>query len=511
MTSDSGAIDLVERFNTVLAIDGAAPAVEFDGKWYSYGEMRAMMQSLQAILSAQGAVQGFAVGMLLRNRPAHLAAELAVIMSGYRAVTINPMLPSAPLREDLEQLRLPVLIADEQDWQSSTVSEAAQKTGSVGISISTRDGKLAVSIVNGLERRTQSDYRETMPGVAIEMLSSGTTGKPKRINLALRALSQSLYTAAKAESRDVRKVELRSSVQLQWLPLVHVAGIWNGMYALYNGRRLALLEKFDVDKWHALLVRHRPRFANFPPSALRMILERNFPKEDFSSLIAIRTGTAPLDHQLATAFEERYGIPVLEAYGATEFAGGVAGWSLEDYRKYGKDKRRSVGRANAGVELRVVDRETFEILPTGQQGLLEVRTKQIEDGLRWVRTTDLASLDGEGFLYIHGRADNAIIRGGFKIMPDHVESVLRAHPAVYEVSVVGLRDERLGQVPVAALQLQPGAPQPSNEELQQFLRTRLKPYEIPTAFAVVTEMPRTPSMKISQPAIAALFQTRVAS
>src|SRR5690606_2544128 len=110
---------------------------------------------------------------------------------------------------------------------------------------------------------------------------------PKRIKLARTALSQSIFTASMAESRDVTKAQLRSSVQLQWMPLVHIAGTWNSLYALFNGRRIALLERFDVDKWHELLVRHRPRFANFPPSALRMVMERNFPKEDFSSLIAI--------------------------------------------------------------------------------------------------------------------------------------------------------------------------------------------------------------------------------
>jgi long-chain acyl-CoA synthetase len=510
MKEPGPAIDLIERMREVLSLDADAPAIEFDDEWYRYGEIRRFIEELSRRLGVIESGGGLAVGILLRNRPAHLAAALAVIMSGNCVVTINPQLPAEPLREDIEQLAVPVIIADVQDWQMPALRHAAEKIGCVGLSITADRGALRLSGVAGLERLSSTAHRAGMAGIAVEMLSSGTTGKPKRIALARRSLSQSLYAAAQAESRDSSKVQLRTSVQLQWLPLAHISGIWNALYALYNGRRLSMLERFNVDQWHRLLVRHRPKFANFPPSALRMVLDRDFPKEDFSSLIAIRTGSAPLDSELAIAFEERYGIPVLQAYGATEFAGGAAGWTLADHRKYAKSKRDSVGRANVGVELRVVDPLSSAVLATGQRGLLEVRTKQIGDGQTWLRTTDLASLDSEGFLYLHGRADNAIIRGGFKVFPDHVEGVLRAHPAIYEASVVALPDPRLGQVPVAALQLQPEAAQPTTDAIDGFLRERLKPYELPVAYVFVKELPRTPSMKVSQPAVRALFEQRTA-
>lgn len=508
MNEPDQAIDLTERIREVLSIDAGAPAIEFEDEWYSYGEIRRFIEKLSTEFATISASEGMAVGILVRNRPAHLAATLATIMNRHCVVTINPQLPPEPLREDIESLRVPVLIADDRDWETPVIREVARQIGCVGFSIASVSGSLRVHRIEGGERVPTKPYRAAMPGIAIEMLSSGTTGKPKRIKLARKSLSQSLYTASKAESRNPNTVELRTSVQLQWLPLAHISGIWNAAYALYNGRRLSLLERFDVDDWHRLLVRHRPKFANFPPSALRMVMDRNFPKEDFASLIAIRTGTAPLDPELAIAFEQRYAIPVLQAYGATEFAGGVAGWTLTDYRKFGNSKRRSVGRANAGVEMRIVDELSFEPLPPGQRGLLEVRTKQIEDGLKWVRTTDLASIDEEGFLYILGRADNAIIRGGFKVFPEQVEAALRAHPAIYDASVVALADPRLGQVPAAALQLQPNAVQPSEEALEKFLRERLKPYELPVSYACVENLPRTPSMKVSQPAVRALFMQR---
>jgi acyl-coenzyme A synthetase/AMP-(fatty) acid ligase len=265
------------------------------------------------------------------------------------------------------------------------------------------------------------------------------------------------------------------------------------------------MEKFDLDAWHDLIVEHRPRFANIPPSRLGALLERNWPKEHLSSLLALRTGAAPLDHDLAVRFEERYGIPVLEGYGATEFAGGVAGWTIRDHREFSKTKRQSVGRANPGVELRVIDADTQEPLRPGEQGILEVRTKQIGEGKDWVRTTDIAHIDEDGFLYIHGRADNAINRGGFKVHPASVEDALRKLHGVRDACVVGISDAELGQVPVAAIELHSGASAPDVDEVKASLRTQLKPYEIPARFLWLEELPRTPSMKASQARVRELF------
>ena len=153
-------------------------------------------------------------------------------------------------------------------------------------------------------------------------------------------------------------------------------------------------------------------------------------------------------------FEKRYRIPVLSNYGATEFAGAIAGWTLKDKKLWGPRKRGSVGRAHHGIELRVVDQDTGDVLPAGQTGLLEARGGQLpaEEGA-WLRTTDLAVLDDEGFLFIHGRADEAINRGGFKIPPTVIEEALATHPAVDEAAAVAMTDARLGQVPAAAVTL----------------------------------------------------------
>ena len=155
---------------------------------------------------------------------------------------------------------------------------------------------------------------------------------------------------------------------------------------------------------------------------------------------------------LADAFEKAYGCPVLLSYGATEFTGGITGWSLRDWQQWKDTKRGSVGRTHPGVEISVIDPETEEELPPGQYGILQVRSAQAAGGDgQWVRTNDLGSVDEDGFVWIHGRADDVINRGGFKVFPAEIEDCLEAHPQVREAVAFGIPDERLGQVPVAVV------------------------------------------------------------
>ena len=153
------------------------------------------------------------------------------------------------------------------------------------------------------------------------------------------------------------------------------------------------------------------------------------------------------------------------------------------------------------MQRRAVHAETGAALPPGQQGLLELRSSQLGDGKSWLRTTDLAVVDADGFVWINGRADNAIIRGGYKITPDDVVRALESHPAIREAAVVGLPDARLGQVPVAGLKLKAGSSRSDEKELDTFLRAKLSPYQIPVQMKYFEEFPRTASMKVDQAAL----------
>jgi acyl-CoA synthetase (AMP-forming)/AMP-acid ligase II len=145
-------------------------------------------------------------------------------------------------------------------------------------------------------------------------------------------------------------------------------------------------------------------------------------------------------------------------------------------------------------------------VPVGEQGLLEARVAPISAD--WIRTTDIASVDADGFVTLHGRADGAINRGGFKILPETVRRVLISHPAVRDACVVGVPDQRLGQVPFAAIEVNRGVPVPSDDDLKELVRQSLPVYNVPVAFAVVDELPRNPALKVSLPEVATLYEAR---
>jgi acyl-CoA synthetase (AMP-forming)/AMP-acid ligase II len=335
------------------------------------------------------------------------------------------------------------------------------------------------------------------------MLTSGTTGTPKRVDLGYDMLARSVLGADPARSATPDRP--RRGVAVVNAPLVHIGGVFRILDCVVEARPFVLLPRFELDSWADAVRRHRPGAVSLVPAALRMVLHSSLSRDDLTGVHVVTCGTAPLAADDADAFFRKFGIPVLTSYAATEFGGGVAGWTLPDYRRYWHAKRGSVGRANPGARLRVVD-DTGAAVGVDRPGLLEVAPAQLGPAADWIRTTDIARLDNDGFLWILGRADQAIIRGGFKIMPDDVRTALETHPAVHGASVVGLADPRLGETPAAAIELRANT-SASIDELRDHLRTRLAHYEVPTHIRIIDTIPRTPSGKPDLTAVRQLFTT----
>jgi acyl-CoA synthetase (AMP-forming)/AMP-acid ligase II len=500
-------MNLSERIREVLSIDPAAEAIEFEGRWYRWADLARWVSGLEETCTTSRVGPGAAVGVLLRNRPSIVGALLGVLATNRCLISLNPLQGSAKLADELRALRLPLLVAHREDWARAELEATAREVGAVALEVD--DGEIpSCRVLPELgSLRPGVAYHEPLPGVAVKMLTSGTTGPPKRVSLTYRSLEESLLGAAHYESggAKARGASLPTGVVIVSAPLVHVSGLWRTLQAMAAGRRISLLERFTVEAFRDAVRRHRPKVASLVPTALRMVIDANLPRQDLASLRAVTSGTAPLAPETAIAFEEKYGIPVLPLYGATEFAGGVAGWTLEDHKSWATEKRGSVGRAHPGCALRVVDPTDGRELEAGRVGLLEVRSAQLGKDSGWVRTTDLAELDADGFLWIRGRADDAILRGGFKIAPTDVVAVLERHPAVREASVVGIPDARLGTLPVAAVELKAGAAAIDEDELRAFARQHLASYQVPARILIVEALPRTPSLKVSQPRVAALF------
>lgn len=466
---------LPQRIAAVLDVAPEAPAIEFDGQWFTYGQIAAMARQIATSVTGRGQV-----GMLLRNRPAHIAAFLGVLLAGGSVVVVNPSRGDDRTKDDIVALGLPVIIGSPDDLAKVAGPAAA----STVLSIDGLDGDP--------QRISEGDGRDAVrPGVAVRMLTSGTTGPPKRIDLTYDMLAHSVLGPEPDKSPAPTKV--RSGVAIVNAPLVHIGGVFRVLQCFVEARPFALLDRFELDTWADAVRRHRPRAVSLVPAALRMVLHSTLSRDDLASLRTVTSGTAPLSADDADAFQEKFGVPVLTSYAATEFGGGVAGWTLADHQRYWQTKRGSVGRANPGAQLRVVDDDGTP-LGADQPGLLEVKPGQFGPSADWLRTTDMARIDDDGFLWILGRADQAIIRGGFKVMPDDVRVALESHPAVQGAAVVGRPDERLGETPVAVVELRDAASVDA-DELTAFLRSRLARYEIPSEITIVDAIPRTPSGK----------------
>ncbi|WP_207945812.1 AMP-binding protein [Actinomadura sp. 7K534] len=485
---------LSARLRRTIALDPAAPALTFGDRTYPWAYHGQTVDDLEALLERTGARR---IGIVLRNRPALLSALLAVLATGREVVTLSPFHGDVGLAEDIAGLAPQVVIADPEDWARNGVTDTARAAGAVALQTGD-DRALARREVDWTPAPRPAEPSD----VAVLMLTSGTTGKPKRVELTYTRLTAAYNAAGTAAALD-GEPRLRPGSVILWTSLVHIAGLYFVVSTVLEGRTTALLEKFEVDAWASLVRAHRPKIVGLPPTAMRMVMDAEVPGDVFDGVRGVLSGTAPLDPADAERFEARYGVPVLTNYGATEFAGAIAGWHLKLRQEWGEAKRGSVGRAHPGIELRIVDPATAAPLGPGETGILEARGAQLPaGGDDWTRTTDLASLDEDGFLYIHGRADDAINRGGFKIVPSVIEDALKEHPAVFDAAAVGLPDPRLGEVPVVAVTLRSPA---GTAELRDWLGDRLARYHLPAEIKVVDELPRTPSMKISRPGVRALF------
>ena len=486
---------LTRRIAAVLGLDPEAGAIEYDGEWITWAQIARCADRINTICRRYGPADGAGIGVLLRNRPVHVATLLGVLLSGRCLVVVNPSRGDERTRTDIAALSLPVVIGEADDLGTLVGRPPGTTTVTVG-RISHEP-----EVVPATERPRASENR---PGTAILMLTSGTTGPPKRVELTHDMLAHSVLGPPTAGDTPPHK--LSSGVAIVNAPLVHIGGVYRTLQCIVAARPYVLLPRFELAPWADAVRRHRPRAVSLVPTALRMVLHSDLTRDDLSSLRVVTSGTAPLSADDADAFTDKFGIPVLTSYAATEFGGGVAGWSLADHRQYWSTKRGSVGRAESGSLLRVVDESGTEV-DTDTVGLLEVKPAQRGEATDWMRTTDLARIDADGFLWIHGRADQAIIRGGFKIMPDDIRKALETHPAVENAAVVGRPDARLGETPVAMVEPRPDA-EVTSADLVDYLSARLARYEIPTEIAVVDTIPRTPSGKADLTAVRSRLLTQ---
>ena len=494
---------LARRIAAVMALEPDSSAIEYQGRKISWRALAEAADAIEGLLDSAAVYRAAPIGWAARNRPAAVAGFISLVSNGRMVAPLRPNYGVANFRDDIAAQRLQAVLGDADDWAGEGVIEAARAAGSVGIEVS--GYPFRVRFVPGLEKLGAGPHRDAMPDYVLERLTSGTTGAPKRIAVKQDVLMPSLRSSEQKRTDGAdAPLALKRSPALLFKPFSHAGGLFGLLLALYQARPIVLFEKFNVPEWVAAVKTYKPKSASLVPAMIRMLLDANFDPADLSSLIAIRSGTAPLEPEVQDEFERRFGVAILIDYGAAEFIGGLAGWTIDDHRAFGKTKRGSVGRARGDVMIRTVDLASFAAQGPGEVGLVEIKSDRY--GPDWSRTSDLATIDAEGFIFLRGRADDAINRGGFKVLPEEVAAVLRQHPGVGDAAVMGRPDARLGQVPIAAIELAQGAaaaPEPA--DLDAFLRKTLPAYMVPVEYHVVAALPRTVSMKVSRPELKALL------
>jgi len=483
-------MSLNPNLDKAMAQPDDALAIWFEGTSHSWHDVRSFGDELEGILARAGVGPGIPIGILCRNNPPHAAALLSAVRASRPAVMIYTLQSGEAVANDIRKLRLAAVVALADDWTELAI-ESAREVGTIGIRCEGRNS-LRLSVQPGLEVLGAQDHRQAQP-MSISVLSSGTTGKPKLVEVSSLIFGRALATMSVS---DVPGVPIRPN--LAFTPISNISGLIQFLGSIARGGCVFLLERFEMERWLTALEACAPDTLIMFAPMIHAFLEKKVPKERFGGLRAVFGGAGPLAPEVQKAFEERYGIPIYWGYGCTEIAGTATSWSPALAEQFGSSKLGSAGRAIPGVELRVVDPESGDELPRGETGLLEARVELL--GPDWIRTTDLAEIDSDDFLFLRGRADQAINRGGFKILPETIAVAAEEHPDVREAVAFGIPDARLGQVPVVAVQPFEGT-KVSEEQIIAYLRTRLAAYAVPTKVLILDEIPRTGALKPDLPGL----------
>jgi long-chain acyl-CoA synthetase len=441
------------------------------------GEARAAARARADELKGLGVEPGSAVAVALPNGPDVVTTMTAVWLAGGVFVPVNPRYP---------------------ETEVARVLDATDPA--------------AIVRADGVTRRdAQRSYDD---GVAFVLWTSGTTGAPKAILHTHRAYLELLDRVlgplrAGAGSRDPDR---KPSPNLIPVSLALNAGIYNVLFGLRAGAPLVIMDRFEPEMFAELVRRFEIRSTVLPPAAIAMLSD-DPNVTDLTPLRYVRSITAPLSPLQARRFTSKFGAPVLNSYGQAEI-GEVIGWTAADAKVH-PDKVGAIGRPHGGVDIRISDDEG-RTLATDEIGTLLVRPPNMAAGyatgeeLRdrvdadgYVNTGDLARVDADGFVWIEGRAGDLINRGGNKVFPEQVEEVLCLAPGVSEAAVVGVPDERLGEVPVAFV-----VGDATDEELIALCREHLVPYKVPVAFERVDELPRTEVGKVLRRELVNRYQRR---
>jgi oxalate---CoA ligase len=468
----------------------------------SYKALAAQVEKLAGQLRGAGLTPGDCVAAVLPNGLEFLVLFLAVTRARLVAAPLNPAYKADELEFFLKDAQARAVIAD---GANSAVTQAA---ANLGLPLWTPrlgpDGAIELAALprtghGSLEAPDADD-------VALFLHTSGTTSRPKGVPLShANVLCSSLNVAAQYALTPADR-------SLIVMPLFHVHGLIGAtLSTLASGGAVIVPPHFSASEFWGLVRAHRATWYSAVPTIHQVLLARAESDGAPSGLMRfIRSCSAALAPAILARLENRFGAPVLEAYGMTEGAHQVASNPLPPQ----PHKPGTVGRGGA-VEVAIID-EAGRQLAANTHGEVVIRGPNVMHGYRnhpeanaaafsdgWFRTGDTGVLDSDGYLALIGRIKELINRGGEKISPAEIDATLLDHPAVAEAAAFGVPDAKYGEEVWAAVVLKGDA---GAEEIQAHCRSRLADFKVPKVIHITTALPKTATGKVQRRDLAALFK-----
>lgn len=514
---------------------GAALFTIYEDERVSYEASYRAVAALAAAMRSMGVEKGDRVALAMRNLPEWPVIFFAAASIGAIAVPLNAWWTAAELEYGIDDSGAKLLFVDDERHQrivASGLALPAVERVIVARASAPLDGR--ASRLEDLIG-TPGEYAALPEAALLEVAitpdddatifyTSGTTGNPKGAlgthrNLMTNIMSGG-YSAARSALRRGEEIPAPlPRTMLIVIPLFHVTACSASMMgAIASGSTLIFMRKWDATRAMEIIESEKVHITGGVPTVAWQLLEHpDRAKYDLSSLEAIAYGGAPSAPELVKRIHTEFGALPGNGWGMTETMATVTSHSGEDYL----NRPDSAGPPVAVADLKIMDEDGVTEMPLGEVGELWARGPMIVKGYwnkpeataatftdGWVRTGDLARLDGEGFLYVVDRVKDMIIRGGENIYSSEVENCLYAHPAVTDCALIGLPHRTLGEEPAAVVHLAPGMAA-TEAELQAWVKRHLAVFKTPVAIRFVEEtLPRNANGKILKKDLKMLFEDR---
>ncbi len=508
----------MEFLTIASAICPERDCVIFENSRYSYGEVAERVNRLANALLDMGVQKGDRVAILQVNCNQFVEVYFATAKIGAIFVPLNFRAKQDELTHMLNNSESKVVFVGDR-YLDTVKSMQPELTSSP--QIVSLDSKVeGVASYDELLANASPDEPFVEVGdddVTILMYTAGTTGLPKGVPLRHNAFVSYALQNVTPIDPEIQETNILT------VPLYHVAGIQAMLAAVYGGRTIAMMRQFETGEWLDTVERERANRAMLVPTMLKWVVEHpDFHKKDLSSLKVITYGAASMPYEvIKRAIELMPDVMFINAFGQTETASTITFLGPEDHRFTGdetpaeKEKKlnriaNSIGRAMPDVEIQIWD-EDGNALPPGQVGEIMARGERIMSGYwkddektaktltkdGWLHTGDQGYMDEEGYIFLAGRGDDMIIRGGENISPEEVENILYEHPKVADASLIGVPDPEWGQQPRACIVLKP-AETATEQEIIDFCKERVSAFKRPRSIVFIDELPRTSTGKVQR-------------